>query len=86
MRIKTDYTFLYGRAEVELRPLTGKKQDELPADVEFFAIAEGSRVAFVRQEATELNLPDKCFFGRRNSSVSAHWFLVSNVIGYVMKP
>lgn len=87
VRVKTDYTFLYGRAEVELRPLTVKKPGELPADVEFFVIAEGSRIAFVRQVADEFNRPDFYgFLGRRNSSVSERWFPVSDVIGYVVKP
>ena len=89
VRVKTDYAFLYNRAEVELRPLTVKKRDELPADPEFFVVAEGSRVAFVRQEAEDdYEYSDTVFFGRRNSSQSK-WtptFAVSSVIGYVVKP
>ncbi len=88
VRVKTDYAFLYNRAEVELRPLTAKKRDELPATVEFFVIAEGSRVAFVRPEAEDLDAyPEEVFLGRRNSSTSK-WtptFAVSSVIGYVVK-
>lgn len=84
---KTDYAFMYNRAEVELRPLTVKKRDELPADPEFFVVAEGSRVAFVRQEAEDdYEYSDTVFLGRRNSSVSARWLFVSDVIGYVVKP
>lgn len=88
-QVKTDYAFLYNRAEVELRPLHVEERGALPADIEFFVIAEGSRIAFVRPEAEDSHgCSEDVFFGRRNSSTSK-WtprFAVSSIIGYVVKP
>jgi hypothetical protein len=63
---------------------------ELPANIEFFVIAEGSRVAFVRQVELDpaWTWKDTYFSGRRNTSGprGATTFYVSSIIGYVVKP
>ena len=90
VKVKTDFAFLYDRAEVELHPLSVELRVELPANIEFFVIAEGSRVAFVRQVELDpaWTWKDTYFSGRRNTSGprGATTFYVSSIIGYAVKP
>jgi hypothetical protein len=90
VKVNPNFAFLYNRSEVELHPLTVNKRDELPTNIEFFVIAEGSRVAFVRlvDDVPCWAADDTRFSGRRNASASMYstTFYVSTIIGYVVKP
>lgn len=88
VKVKTDYKFLYDRAEVELRPLSVKTKSDFPDGVEFVIIGEGSRIAFVRPDLGYHQTPNTYFRGRKNASTSKRpsIFKLDAVIGYVVKP
>lgn len=87
VKVKTDYKFLYDRAEVELRPLSVKTKSDFPEGVEFVIIGEGSRIAFVRPDLGYHQTAKSVFAGCRNSSTSKRTslFKMHAVIGYVVK-